>query len=201
MTTFLLIRHGSHDLLGKALAGRAPGVHLNAQGLREAARLAEWLGGLRVDAIYTSERERSRETAGPLAARQGLALQISAGIDEIDFGAWTRRTFVELKAEPEWAVWNSRRRAARVPGGEMIGAVQARIVSELRRLTTEHQNGNVALVSHCDVIKAALAHFLAMSLDDLERFDIGPASISVVECGDGLAKVKLINGGGGFAFG
>ena len=43
MTTFFLIRHGSIDALGKSIVGRSPGVHLNALGKAEAARLAEKL--------------------------------------------------------------------------------------------------------------------------------------------------------------
>src|SRR5438552_13101754 len=43
MTTFLLIRHASHDLLGRALAGRQPGVRLNERGQREAELLAQRL--------------------------------------------------------------------------------------------------------------------------------------------------------------
>ena len=31
MTTILLIRHGVNDAVGKYLAGRTPGVHLNEE--------------------------------------------------------------------------------------------------------------------------------------------------------------------------
>ncbi|MFN7141966.1 MAG: histidine phosphatase family protein, partial [Limisphaerales bacterium] len=43
MTRFLLIRHGTNDLVGKAIAGRAPGTHLNEEGRRQASALAEGL--------------------------------------------------------------------------------------------------------------------------------------------------------------
>lgn len=199
MTTFLLIRHASHDLLGKALAGRAPGLHLNAQGVREAERLASRLEGVRLHALYTSERERSRETAAPLASRQTLAPQVSAGVDEIDFGEWTSREFHTLAADPEWSVWNSRRSLARIPGGETIEIAQSRMVAELRRLADRHPEQTVAVVSHCDVIKCAVASYLGMSLDHLERFEIEPSSISIIVTGGGWAKVKLINGTGEFS--
>jgi probable phosphoglycerate mutase len=61
------------------------------------------------------------------------------------------------------------------------------------RLRGQHDGGTVALVSHGDVIKAALAHFLRMSLDALESFDIAPASVSVIQAGADWAQVKLVN--------
>jgi broad specificity phosphatase PhoE len=49
------------------------------------------------------------------------------------------------------------------------------------------------LVSHADVLKAALAHWLGLSLDSLQRFDIAPASLSTVAVGDWGAKVLSLN--------
>jgi broad specificity phosphatase PhoE len=77
MATLYLIGHGAHDLLGRAMAGRIPGVHLNAEGKRQAERLAERLGEGSLRAIYSSPLERAQETAAPLAARLGLPVQTS----------------------------------------------------------------------------------------------------------------------------
>ena len=118
------------------------------EGVREAERLASRLEGVRLHALYTSERERSRETAAPLASRQALAPQVSAGVDEIDFGEWTSREFQTLEADPEWSVWNSRRSLARIPGGETIVMAQSRMVAELRRLADRHPEQTVGIVSH-----------------------------------------------------
>jgi probable phosphoglycerate mutase len=199
MTTFLLIRHGSIDLLGRTLAGRAPDVHLNARGKVEAERLAERLAHIPVRAIYTSPMERAQETAWPLAARFGLDLRISAGLDEIDFGAWTRRSFSELDPQPEWQRWNAARSEARAPGGESMGEVQARVVAEIESLAPLHGNEAVALISHGDVIKAALMHTLGVPLDHILRFEISPASVSVLLHRPDGAQVALVNDTGEFS--
>ena len=49
MTTFYLVRHGTNDFIGKAIAGRTPGVHLNATGREQAQRVADKTGFLYVD--------------------------------------------------------------------------------------------------------------------------------------------------------
>ena len=51
MTTLLLVRHGHTDAAGKRLTGRAPGVHLNELGRRQAERLVERLDGLRIEGV------------------------------------------------------------------------------------------------------------------------------------------------------
>jgi broad specificity phosphatase PhoE len=51
----------------------------------------------------------------------------------------------------------------------------------------------VLVASHADVIKAVIASVLQMSLDLLERFDIAPASVSVIDAGEGWQRVQLVN--------
>ena len=190
---FLLIRHASNDLVGKALAGRAPGVRLNAHGVREAEHLAERLGGENIAAIYVSPLERACETAAPLAGRLKLVPQKAGELHEVDLGDWTGRTFQELDSDPAWRVWVERRSEARPPNGESIVDVQRRVTSFIVSLRICHDGQTVALVSHGDVIKAALAHVMHISLDDLEGFDIAPASVSVVIAGAEWQQVKLVN--------
>jgi probable phosphoglycerate mutase len=196
MTTFLLIRHASHDLLGKALAGRAPGVHLNERGKREADHLAVRLASTAIDAIYTSPRERACETAAPLARRLNLVPHVTSHIDEIDFGDWTGRSFIDLARDPYWPVWVEQRSRAQVPKGEAFAQVQLRVVSAIDRLRDENAARTIALFTHGDIIKAALAHYLRMSLDDLERFDVAPASVSTIVTEQAWAQVRLVNGRG-----
>src|SRR5436305_11011237 len=88
MATFFLIRHGANDLLDRAIAGRLPGVHLNAHGRQQAERLAERLAQEPIRRIYSSPLERARETAQPLADRLGLEMRIAPELNEIDFGDW-----------------------------------------------------------------------------------------------------------------
>ena len=193
-TTFLLVRHAAHDWLGRGFAGRLPGVHLNADGRREAEALARRLAGERIDAIFSSPQARAGETAAPLAAARGLPVRTEPGFDEIDFGEWTGRSFDEARAAGEaWAHWVERRASASPPGGERFAEVPQRAMAALQRLVREHAGGQVLVVSHGDVIKAVVASVLGLSLDLLERFDIAPASVSVLAMGEGWARVESLN--------
>jgi broad specificity phosphatase PhoE len=192
MTTFLLIRHGAHDWLGKTLVGRNAGVPLNAEGKGQAELLAEHLGTLRIEAIYSSPSERARETAAPLARRMAQTCIIDPAFDEIDFGRWVGKTFEELQSDVEWQQWNAHRATAMGAGGERMATVQDRIVRGLDRLHRIHAGSVVAIFSHGDVIKAALCYHQSLSLDALQSIEIGPASVSILT----RRKVSLINDDG-----
>lgn len=199
MTTFLLIRHAAHDLLGNTLAGRVPDVHLNAQGKLEAERLADRLAHLPIRAIYTGPLERSQESAWPLAMRFMLELRVHEGFDEIDFGDWTRKTFAELEIVPEWQEWNARRSTASASGGESMLHVQERIVQALDHLSEVHAGEHVAIISHGDVIKAALLHYLGTPLDRIHQIEVSPASVTMLAVEAGYGRITLMNDSGELA--
>jgi probable phosphoglycerate mutase len=193
VTTLLLVRHAAHDLVGKALAGRDPTLGLNGAGLRQADALGRRLSTRRLAGVFTSPQPRARETADAIGRCCERPVQIENALDEIDFGDWTGRTFQALAREPHWETWVNRRSVAQPPNGEAFAGVQVRIVDCLARLAAAHANRTIVAVSHGDVLKAALAWYLRCSLDDLERFDIAPASVSIVEArADGM-QVKLVN--------
>lgn len=194
MTTVLFVRHGSHDWLARGIAGRLPGVSLNAQGWLQAEALVRRLDGREIAAIFSSPQPRARETVAPLAGRRHLPIGLLDAFDEIDFGEWTGCDFEALQRDgTRWQQWCERRSQARPPGGETIRQVQRRAMGGLDHLRGRHPTGTVLVASHGDVIKAVIAGVLGVSLDDLERFEIAPASISIVEAEEGWQRVKLVN--------
>jgi broad specificity phosphatase PhoE len=193
MTRFLFVRHGAHDFIERGvIAGRQPGVHLNAQGRKQAEQIAEALSTLPIDAIYCSPLERACETASPWAAKVGLTLQIAEEFNEIDFGAWTNCAFAELEDVPEWKQWNSFRSGSAAPGGESMVAVQARATRKVLELRTRHSF--VAIFTHGDIIRAVLAHFLGVHLDLFLRIEIDLASASWIELHEAAVRIRLVNG-------
>ena len=191
MTLFYLVRHAHTDAVGHTLAGRATGYGLNQRGWEEAARLAGMFRDLHVPCICVSPRLRARETAGAIAAVTGAPVRDEAGLDEIDFGAWTGLSFHDLQGQPQWQGWNAFRSLEGTPGGETMLQVQARAVDVLQRLHAE--GGAYVLVSHADVVRAILAYALGTPLDLMQRITVDPASLSVVELLDRDLRVTLVN--------
>jgi len=184
LTTFLLVRHALHELGGGTIAGRRDGVRLSDEGRAQADELAGRLDGVRIDAVYSSPMERTLETSRPLARRIGAPVQVCEDLHEIEYGEWTGARLDSLRGAPEWVRWNSFRSGSRPPGGESMIDVQRRVVSCLMRLRRRHPAGRVVLVSHGDVIKAAVAYCLGAPLDLFQRIEISPASVNVIVIGD-----------------
>ena len=180
MTTFFLIRHASCSGLGQTLWGRTPGVCLNETGKIQAQRLAERLQGITLQAIYSSPLERALETAETIARSMRLEVNKNPALDEVDFGEWTGKSFDTLGGDERWRRFNSVRSATRIPGGESFLEVQTRIVTELERISAQHNDERVAIVSHADVIKAAVGYYTATPIDLLQRIEISPCSVSIV---------------------
>jgi probable phosphomutase (TIGR03848 family) len=195
MTTFLLIRHALCDPVGRSIAGRQPGVHLNDAGRRQAGRLAERLQPVSLEAIYSSPLERAVETADPIARANGIPVQAAEGWNEIDFGEWTGRALADLDPLPEWRRFNSFRSSATIPGGENMTQVLDRVLRELERLRALHPapTAHVAVVSHGDVLRSLVAHVLGVPLDLFHRLEISPASVSTLEITDQGPRLLLLN--------
>lgn len=179
-TLVLFVRHGVTPSTGRVLPGRAPGLHLSEEGVRQAERAAERLAGVRVHALYSSPLERTQETAAPAASRLGLGVVVEEGLVECDFGEWTGAPIASLARKREWQSVQKTPSMFRFPGGESLFAMQARVLDALERLRCEHPGGIVACFSHADPIKAALTHALGMHLDLFQRVVVSPGSISAV---------------------
>ena len=177
-TTVLLVRHGQTATTGKVLPGRAAGLHLADTGRQQAQRVADRIGGLKVDAVYASPLERTRETAAPIAQATGHRVTRAKGLLECDFGEWTGAELSKLRKLPEWKQVQNAPSTFRFPGGESFLDMQRRIWDEIERLVGLHPGGTVVAVSHADPIKAAVAMATGVHLDLFQRIVISPCSVT-----------------------
>jgi broad specificity phosphatase PhoE len=188
--TVFLARHASHDEVGRVLSGRSD-IAINAAGRVEAAWLADRLDGAPLAAIHSSPRRRARETADLVAERHGLPVIDADALDEIDFGAWMGRSFSDLDGDPAWVRWNVVRGTAPTPGGEDMSAATARAVRHIEDVAGEQP---VLCVSHCDIIRGVVAHYLGLDADRLLGFDVYPASLTELALhGNGSGRVVAVN--------
>jgi len=174
-----LVRHCRHALLNTVLCGRIDGLALSPEGAEQARRLADQFSGKPIDLVQTSPRQRARETAQPIAAAAGRRLDKADGMDELDAGEWSGRSFERLAADPSWVAWNENRACTRPPGGESMIELQARVVAHLKSVGQTNAR-SVVVVSHAEPIRAALLHCLDLPVDRFAEIEIEPGSISIL---------------------
>jgi probable phosphomutase (TIGR03848 family) len=199
MTVLLLIRHGHTDTAGKRLTGWNRGIHLNERGRAEADALVERLDGVPVTAMYSSPLERCRETAAPISKARSIAVRARRALIEVDYGEWTGRSLSQLRRTALWKVVQQTPSAMVFPGGESLLGVQSRAVAELDAIAAEHPKATVAVFTHADVVRLALAHYAGMHLDQFQRLVVDPASVSVVVTGGGMPRLVKVNDTGAVA--
>jgi probable phosphomutase (TIGR03848 family) len=193
-TLVLLVRHGETPTTGKLLPGRARGLHLSDAGRAQAEAVGERLAVLpKIDAVYASPLERTRETAKPIAAARRLPVTVDKGLLEADIGEWTGLELKAVAKLPEWKVVHTYPSGFRFPGGESFREMQQRMVGAIERLRAAHPGGTIVLVSHADPIKAAVAHALGTHLDLFQRIVISPCSVTAIHFGDTGPMVLSVN--------
>ena len=188
-TTVFLLRHAAHERLDRILRGRM--VRYRTRRRRAAAgRCRYGTDALETSkAVYSSTLQRMQETA----AHSGVSPIIRDGLTEIEYCAWTNRSFASLGSDPDWCHWKHARAAAHPSGGESVVEVRHRAAARITALCERHPDGCIAVVSHCDIIKAVLAPRLRLSLDpwSRSRFSQRPSASSWP--GQAVAKLLSIN--------
>lgn len=193
MTTFFFVRHGVTSHTGHKLSGWMPDIPLNDEGRRQAEAAADHLSGVSFKAVYSSPIDRCYETAKIVAARHSLKVLKDDALGEVDYGKWTDRSLRSLMRTKLWTTVQRWPAAMRFPEGETLRGVQARAVDAIEDLKEAHPKGSVCCVSHGDVIKLVLAHYLGVHIDLYQRIVVGPASTSVVSLGEFGPMILALN--------
>lgn len=195
MTEFLLIRHGANEYTRThKLAGWTPEVHLNDHGRAQAAALGQHLATRTIYAVYSSPLERTVETAQAILAHHpNLVLQLLETVGEVRYGTYQGQELGKLAQRRLWRTIQLAPSRVRFPDGEAMRDVQMRAVNALEDLCEKHPRSTVAVVSHSDVIKMIVAHYLGMHLDLFQRINVSPASLTVLSLGAGHAMIEQVN--------
>jgi broad specificity phosphatase PhoE len=151
MIHFVLIRHGETDWNREGRWQGQADVPLNSHGLEQAASLAQSLNGLtRLDAIYSSDLLRARQTAAALAQAAGLSVRLDPRLREIHQGEWQGLRVEEIEARYSHVFHQRSQDPWEVapPGGETAAQVRGRVKAALNEIAQRHPDGTVAIVSH-----------------------------------------------------
>ena len=195
MTTILLVRHAVNDFVktGK-LAGWTSGVHLNEDGKAQAEALGKRLAHAPLKHIYASPLERTMETAQAILEHHPtLEIEQNLEIGEVRYGDWEGMKIASLRQRKMWDVVQEYPSRAVFPNGETMRGVQVRAVNEIERLVKKHPREMIVIVSHADLIKMVVAHYLGMHLDNFQRIVISPASINTIMLSHSRPFIGTIN--------
>ena len=183
-TRFLLLRHAeATGNLGGQTQGRIDN-QLTERGHRQAATVPASIAPYRPVALYVSPASRARSTAAPVAEAYGLEPVIDERLHEVDHGDLDGMAFDEIRHHfaDFLEQWRDETLAdLRFPGGESMGEARVRMLEALDEAAERHGEADVVVVSHNMALKSLLTHALGVSMAAQRRFQLGLASLSVVE--------------------
>jgi broad specificity phosphatase PhoE len=163
MAEIVLVRHGETEWnVEEVFRGRID-IELNETGLRQAELLAEYLSGVKIDAVYSSPLRRALKTAEAIASHHKLEVEIAPGLIDFDFGKWqglpqqeVKRRYRELYAE-----WVKNPHLIKMPDGESLSDVRERALAVVDEVAAKYE-GTVVLVSHRVVNKVLICALLGL---------------------------------------
>ena len=196
MTSIYLIRHAEAE---GNLFRRAQG-HWNGKvtdrGRRQIDALAERFRGVKIDAVYSSDLDRTVATAGALLRGRELELVTTPRLREINLGVWEGEPWgnITYRWPEQMYLFNNEPERWFVPGCESFGEVQERMTKVILELAAKHEGGTIAAVSHGMAIKIFLMGAMGVHSGEGEPMLHGDnTAVSLLEVEDGRISVKYYN--------
>lgn len=196
-TRIFLIRHGQVEGHEEKRYNGQVNVALTPLGREQSARVSDYMSKVAVDAVYSSDLDRSRYCAELIAEAHNLKSTSDPALRELHIGDWEGRTWEELcEAYPE--DWKARLKDLvnfQVPGGESLQDAADRIRPSLEQIVDDNKGGNVALVAHGGVNRIILLDAIGAPLKQAFSIEQDFGCLNVIDYfKDGNSVVKLLNG-------
>ncbi|MBT8203255.1 MAG: phosphoglycerate mutase [Acidimicrobiia bacterium] len=194
MARLYLVRHAVTAETGSRLSGRTAGIPLSEAGQSQAAALAERFASGKLTEVLTSPVQRCRETATAIGATTGVTPRVDWSFLEVDYGTWTGRTFAPLRRTKLWQQLFVSPSRVTFPAGESLRAAGSRAVGGIEAAVARSPRGRIAVVSHADIIKMVVSHYVGQPFDLYQRLAVSPASVSVLDLPErGFPSVVAVN--------
>lgn len=195
VTHIWLIRHGEPC---PETRGRCYGhldVELSVEGRKQMRLVADKLAGEPISAIYSSPRQRAKESATILSGPLGSPITVEARFREIDFGDFEGKLYDDIaQTYPEiYRQWMEHPTETQFPNGESFAQMQARVIEAAHELYDRHRGQTFAIVSHGGVNRILLANALGMPDANLFRISQGYAARNLITRIGDYSLIELVN--------
>ena len=169
MTTILLARHGQSDWNAERRWQGHADRPLTERGQAQARALAERLAEFDLDAIYSSDLSRARDTATVVAESQGLEVQQDPRLREVDVGSWSGLTRDDARAHFPDAYQRWRNGEQGWTDGETYEDMTERVLDAVWDIARANDGGRILIVSHGGPVRAVHATALGMDIHSYRR--------------------------------
>jgi alpha-ribazole phosphatase len=195
-TRLYLVRHGQVADGHTDIYNGHNDVDLSPTGVSQCQSLAVHLQDVKLAGIYSSDLTRTRRGAEMIRQGRDLSVQTVPEFREINFGVWEGLSFQQIMTQyPE----ELQQRFAdlanfRIPGGESLQDLHARVAPKLTELVQRHTGEAFLLVAHAGINRVILSQAMGLDLQHIFHLDQAYAGLNIVDYYPDLAVVRLLNG-------
>jgi alpha-ribazole phosphatase len=196
-TRIYLIRHGEVAGAGVPRYNGHADVALSPRGVAQYHELKGRFGGACIAACYSSDLSRCATGAQILGEHLGVKPVLERGLRELDIGAWEGLTWAQLQARypEEWQARLADIVHYRVPGGENLLDLEARLMPVMAGIVARHRGEEVLVVAHGGANRVILLNAIGAPLSALFNIEQQYGCLNVIDYyADGQTVVKLLNG-------
>jgi broad specificity phosphatase PhoE len=190
----LFMRHGetAWNRVGRVM-GHNP-IELDEAGRAQVELAVPAARAIRPDIILSSPLPRAKQSAEIIAnGIGGMTVTEEPELEEVRYGRWEGMVFEDLIDDPEYVRYREHPLTWPTPGGETIAQVQERGVRAVLRAIEANPEKRILFVSHGDIIRTVLAHFVGAELAHFRRIRVDNATFSAVQIVGDFAEVKFLN--------
>ncbi len=195
MIRLIMVRHGQTTWNAESRYQGQSDPPLDATGEAQAAALARYLTAEQVDAMYSSDLLRARQTAAAIAQVVGLQPATDPRLRELAFGSWEGLTYREIQQRwPEqYLAWQNDPVTRVPPGGETLAQTLQRVGAFVADLRSQRSGQTVMAVAHGGSLRAIVCFALNLPSHAFWRLTLASGSISELQLYPDTAVLTLFN--------
>jgi broad specificity phosphatase PhoE len=170
-------------------------MNISPRGHEQAAMLAKFLHGKKIDAIYSSPMKRVQQTLAPFLKNGVPSQKIIQELREVDFGGWTGLNWEQVceKFNLLTHEWLDHIERGVAPNAETGPQFRKRVEPSLREIIKNHLGQTVGIFCHGGVIRMILAILLEIPLPKTNMFEVEYASVTQIALHPRHAEIELLN--------
>ena len=196
-TRIYLIRHGQVAGFDQPRYNGQTDVALTDYGVEQYHCLKDRLADKKISACYTSDLTRCTTGAGIISQAFGVEPTPRRELRELNIGVWEGLAWQEIQsAWPDG--WKARQADLvnyRVPEGENLLDVNARVMPVINEVVERHKGQEVLVVGHGGVNRIVLLNAIGAPLAGMFNIEQNYGCLNIIDYyADGRATVKLLNG-------
>jgi len=190
----LLFRHGETANSKEVCFNGHYDVGLSKRGQKQFLHWAEILKQESFKAVYSSDLQRTRNSAQFIGQQHGLESVSYSELRELSFGTWEGMSVSEVERTYPGQMKERMKSVAtfQADGGETYPQLQARVIPKFEEIVARHPNDQIIMVCHGGVNRVILGHLLSIPIDKIFRINQDYAALNVIQYYDHEPVVEYI---------